>query len=59
MLFAAVRLSFVSEYFSAPLVGGFVTGVAVHVGVSQLDALLGIRRPRFSGPGYLMKVTVT
>lgn len=37
-------------YLTEPLVRGFTTAAAVHVVVSQLKYLLGVKTPRFSGP---------
>ncbi|KAH7728761.1 CRE-SULP-5 protein [Aphelenchoides avenae] len=53
LLMAVLKLEFLSDYFSDALVSGFTAAAAVHTLISQLDDLLGIRVPRFSGPGYL------
>lgn len=37
-------------YLTEPLVRGFTTAAAVHVVVSQLKYLLGVKTQRFSGP---------
>lgn len=44
-----LRFGFVSIYLSEPLVRGFTTAAAVHVVVSQLKYLLGVKTRRFSG----------
>lgn len=55
---AVLKLEFLSDYFSDALVSGFTAAAAVHTLISQLDDLLGIRVPRFSGPGYLFPVSI-
>nr|XP_020502800.1 prestin [Labrus bergylta] len=45
-----LRFGFVAIYLTEPLVRGFTTAAAVHVVVSQLKYLLGVKTPRFSGP---------
>ncbi|KAI6217059.1 hypothetical protein M3Y95_01241500 [Aphelenchoides besseyi] len=50
--FGLLRLDFVAEYFSEPLVGGFTTGVALYVVVSQIAPMLGIQKPPKVHVGY-------
>ncbi|XP_077566074.1 prestin isoform X2 [Stigmatopora nigra] len=45
-----LRFGFVAIYLTEPLVRGFTTAAAVHVVVSQLKYLLGVKTKRFSGP---------
>ncbi|XP_043964651.1 prestin [Gambusia affinis] len=45
-----LRFGFVAIYLTEPLVRGFTTAAAVHVVISQLKYLLGVKTPRFSGP---------
>ncbi|KAI1888514.1 hypothetical protein AGOR_G00185950 [Albula goreensis] len=45
-----LRFGFVAIYLTEPLVRGFTTAAAVHVFISQLKYLLGIKTTRFSGP---------
>ncbi|XP_029471995.1 prestin isoform X2 [Rhinatrema bivittatum] len=45
-----LRFGFVAIYLTEPLVRGFTTAAAVHVFVSQLKYLLGIKTKRYSGP---------
>ncbi|XP_070785032.1 prestin [Enoplosus armatus] len=45
-----MRFGFVAIYLTEPLVRGFTTAAAVHVVVSQLKYLLGVKTLRFSGP---------
>ncbi|XP_049891921.1 prestin isoform X1 [Epinephelus moara] len=45
-----LRFGFVAIYLTEPLVRGFTTAAAVHVVVSQLKYLLGVKTQRFSGP---------
>ncbi|NXA75387.1 S26A5 protein, partial [Thryothorus ludovicianus] len=45
-----LQFGFLAIYLTEPLVRGFTTAAAVHVFVSQLKYLLGIKTSRFSGP---------
>ncbi|XP_078409355.1 prestin isoform X1 [Cetorhinus maximus] len=45
-----LRFGFVVVYLAEPLIRGFTTAAAVHVFVSQLKYLLGIKTKRFGGP---------
>ncbi|XP_059182119.1 prestin [Centropristis striata] len=45
-----LRFGFVAIYLTEPLVRGFTTAAAVHVVVSQLKYLLGVKTQRFAGP---------
>ncbi|XP_077449544.1 prestin [Stigmatopora argus] len=45
-----LRFGFVAIYLTEPLVRGFTTAAAVHVVVSQLKYLLGVKTKRYSGP---------
>ncbi|XP_054911559.1 prestin [Poeciliopsis prolifica] len=45
-----LRFGFVAIYLTEPLVRGFTTAAAVHVVISQLKYLLGVKTERFSGP---------
>ncbi|KAM8883829.1 prestin isoform 1-T4 [Synchiropus picturatus] len=49
-LLGILRFGFVAIYLTAPLVRGFTTAASVHVVVSQLKYLLGVKTQRFSGP---------
>lgn len=49
-VFGILRFGFVAIYLTEPLVRGFTTAAAVHVVVSQLKYLLGVKTQRFSGP---------
>ncbi|XP_072051055.1 prestin-like isoform X2 [Amphiura filiformis] len=48
-LMGVLRLGFVTNYLSEPLVRGFTTGAAVHVFTSQFPKLLGIKTTRRTG----------
>ncbi|XP_019732644.1 prestin isoform X1 [Hippocampus comes] len=50
MILGLLRFGFVAIYLTEPLVRGFTTAAAVHVVVSQLKYLLGVKTKRFSGP---------
>ncbi|XP_041933812.1 LOW QUALITY PROTEIN: prestin-like, partial [Alosa sapidissima] len=50
LLLGVLRFGFVAIYLTEPLVRGFTTAAAVHVFISQLKYLLGIRTQRYSGP---------
>ncbi|KAG7455842.1 hypothetical protein MATL_G00245290 [Megalops atlanticus] len=45
-----LRFGFVAIYLTEPLVRGFTTAASVHVLISQLKYLLGVKTSRFSGP---------
>lgn len=45
-----LRFGFVAIYLTEPLVRGFTTAASVHVCVSQLKYLLGVKTQRFAGP---------
>lgn len=49
-VFGLLRFGFVAIYLTEPLVRGFTTAAAVHVVISQLKYLLGVKTQRFSGP---------
>ncbi|PAA63728.1 hypothetical protein BOX15_Mlig022511g2 [Macrostomum lignano] len=52
LVFGCLRLGMLTNYLSDPLVGGFTTGAAVEVVISQLSAMLGcpIRVPKSTPP---------
>ncbi|KAI6171209.1 hypothetical protein M3Y97_01074600 [Aphelenchoides bicaudatus] len=52
LIFGMLRLDFITEYFSEPLVGGFTSGIALYVVVSQLRPILGIPKPSMKKLGY-------
>ncbi|XP_075455761.1 prestin isoform X1 [Ascaphus truei] len=49
-----LRFGSVAIYLTEPLVRGFTTAAAVHVFISQLKYLLGIKTKRYSGPLSVM-----
>ncbi|XP_047245584.1 prestin isoform X1 [Girardinichthys multiradiatus] len=49
-VFGLLRFGFVQIYLTEPLVRGFTTAAALHVVISQLKYLLGVKTQRFSGP---------
>ncbi|XP_067832824.1 solute carrier family 26 member 10 isoform X2 [Heptranchias perlo] len=50
-----LRLGFFSTYLSDPIVKAFTSGTAFHVTISQLNTMLGLRLPRFTGPFTIFK----
>ncbi|XP_061570056.1 prestin isoform X2 [Cololabis saira] len=50
IVFGLLRFGFVAIYLTEPLVRGFTTAAAMHVVISQLKYLLGVKTQRFSGP---------
>ncbi|KRY01962.1 Prestin, partial [Trichinella pseudospiralis] len=58
LMMGVLRLGFVSVYLSDQLVGGFTTGIAVHVFTSQFPALFGLTVSGHHGPGQLIAVIV-
>ncbi|XP_070557864.1 prestin-like [Ptychodera flava] len=51
-----LRLGWVTIYLSDPFIRGYTTGAAIHVFTSQVDDLLGIDIPRYSGVFKLIYV---
>uniref|UniRef100_A0A0K0FYI3 FI18412p1 (inferred by orthology to a D. melanogaster protein) n=1 Tax=Strongyloides venezuelensis TaxID=75913 RepID=A0A0K0FYI3_STRVS len=45
------RLKIITTYMSDSLIKGFTTGAAFHVALSQVDDIMGIDIPRFTGLG--------
>ncbi|KRY01963.1 Prestin, partial [Trichinella pseudospiralis] len=58
LMMGVLRLGFVSVYLSDQLVGGFTTGIAVHVFTSQFPALFGLTVSGHHGPGQLIATYV-
>lgn len=52
-----LRFGFVAIYLTEPLVRGFTTAASIHVVVSQLKYLLGVKTQRFSGPFSVIYVS--
>ncbi|XP_036374003.1 prestin [Megalops cyprinoides] len=50
LVLGLLRFGFVAIYLTEPLVRGFTTAASVHVFISQLKYLLGVKTSRFSGP---------
>ncbi|KAM5172020.1 uncharacterized protein ACMZJ9_004864 [Mantella aurantiaca] len=50
LLFGLLQAGFIVIYLSDPLISGFTTAAAIHVLVSQLKFVLGIKISIFSGP---------
>ncbi|XP_029017915.1 prestin [Betta splendens] len=50
ILLGLLRFGFVAIYLTEPLVRGFTTAASMHVVISQLKYLLGVKTKRFSGP---------
>lgn len=51
------QLGSLSSLLSDPLVNGFTTGAAVHVTVSQLKDLFGVKIPRRKGAFKIINVS--
>ncbi|KAI5617985.1 prestin [Silurus asotus] len=49
LVLGVLRFGFVAIYLTEPLVRGFTTAAAVHVFVSQLKYLFGVKTQRYSG----------
>ena len=52
------NLGFITTYMSDPMIGGFTTGAAVHVGTSQVKYLFGLKIPRSDGVCQIIRVRV-
>ncbi|KAI4896534.1 hypothetical protein NFI96_010307 [Prochilodus magdalenae] len=50
-----LQLGFLSTYLSEPIVKAFTSAAAFHVTVSQLQNMLGLRLPRYTGTFSLFK----
>ncbi|XP_067880796.1 solute carrier family 26 member 10 isoform X3 [Heterodontus francisci] len=50
-----LQLGFLSTYLSDPIVKAFTSGTAFHVTISQLNIMLGLQLPRFTGPFTIFK----
>ncbi|XP_053399637.1 prestin-like isoform X2 [Mercenaria mercenaria] len=55
IIMGVLRLGFVTTYMSDPLIAGFTTGTAVHVGTSQVKYILGLKIPRTDGLFQVVK----
>ncbi|RXM90603.1 Solute carrier family 26 member 10 [Acipenser ruthenus] len=53
----ALQLGFLSTYLSEPIVKAFTSAAAFHVTISQLQNMLGLRLPRYTGPFTIFKVS--
>ena len=51
-------MGFVTTYMSDPLISGFTTASAVHVGTSQVKYIFGLKIPRSDGLFQVIKVTL-
>ncbi|KAL2104088.1 hypothetical protein ACEWY4_000956 [Coilia grayii] len=51
----SLQLGFLSTYLSEPIVKAFTSAAAFHVTVSQLQSMLGLRLPRYTGAFSLFK----
>lgn len=49
------RMGFITTYMSDPMIGGFTTGAAVHVGTSQMKYVFGLHIPRSDGVFQIIK----
>lgn len=57
IIFGMLRLDFITEYFSEPLVGGFTSGIALYIVVSQIRPMLGIPKVSKKKLGYEFPVS--
>ena len=53
------NLGFITTYMSDPMIGGFTTGAAVHVGTSQVKYLFGLKIPRSDGVFQIVRVSLS
>lgn len=52
------NLGFITTYMSDPMIGGFTTGAAVHVGTSQVKYLFGLKIPRSDGVCQIIRTYI-
>lgn len=50
-----LQLGFLSTYLSEPIVKAFTSAAAFHVTISQLQSMLGLRLPRYTGTFSIFK----
>uniref|UniRef100_A0A0R3RQQ9 STAS domain-containing protein n=1 Tax=Elaeophora elaphi TaxID=1147741 RepID=A0A0R3RQQ9_9BILA len=53
LIMAMMGLAFLTNYLSDALISGFTTGSAFHVFIAQLNKIVGVKLPRYSGFGML------
>ncbi|EFO23948.1 sulfate permease [Loa loa] len=53
LVMAMMGLAFLTSYMSDALISGFTTGSAFHVFTAQLNKIIGVKLPRYSGFGML------
>ncbi|CDW51824.1 Sulfate tra GLY and STAS and Sulfate transp domai n containing protein [Trichuris trichiura] len=58
IIFAIVKVGFLSVLISDQVSAGFTTAAGVHVLSAQLDKLFGVKISRHSGPGKLVLIVV-
>lgn len=58
LIMCVCRMGALSSLLSEPLVSGFTTAAAVHVLVSQIKDLLGVRIPRYKGAFKVIYVSI-
>nr|XP_033794026.1 solute carrier family 26 member 10 [Geotrypetes seraphini] len=54
-----LQLGFLSTYLSEPIVKAFTNGAAFHVMVSQIQSMLGLPLPRFTGYFTIFKTLIS
>ncbi|XP_052796672.1 prestin-like [Mya arenaria] len=55
IIMGVLRMGFVTTYMSDPLIAGFTTGTAIHVGTSQVKYIFGLKIPRTDGMFQVIK----
>ncbi|XP_060582816.1 prestin-like isoform X2 [Ruditapes philippinarum] len=55
LVMGVFRMGFITTYMSDPMIGGFTTGAAVHVGTSQVKYVFGLHIPRSDGLFQIIK----
>ncbi|KAL4229849.1 hypothetical protein ACF0H5_010241 [Mactra antiquata] len=58
LIMGFLRMGFITTYMSDPMIGGFTTGAAVHVGTSQVKYVFGLHIPRSDGVFQIIKTNV-
>ena len=54
LLCGALRLGFLANFLSRPVISGFSNGAAILIVLGQVPALLGAQAPHFHGPSALL-----
>jgi MFS superfamily sulfate permease-like transporter len=46
LIFALLRLQFLTTHFSKPLISGFLTAAILHLIMTQVGSVIGVKKPK-------------